>query len=554
MPHLNEEDEHMTGTSAGALTRRTLLAGTVATSAVGMAACRSDKNGPGTPNGKGGTESAAAQPPAHVPFEGVTPDLPGTADGVIPGFFSYPDPPIERGGYPLSGIEPFSALMQGTAPNVAPGENKNYKQFNDQLGTESHLVYGAYGSDYTTKLQTTIAGGDIPDFAMVLPVAEFPTMLDRTFSDLTDVLAGDNINKYPALANIPTSAWQQVASVNGRIFGVPQPRPPAGVVMNARGDLLAERGVTGPVELSDGQDLIELMEAVTDHSKGQFAFGANVVGWLLFIIQQMVGTPNNWAIRDGKFVHEYETEEMRQAISITTDLIKRGVAHPNSFSDPGQNRTWFEGGVTSLYIQGFTGWGGMVRTNPEWNLMNIELPKWDGGGMAPIRKTPPGYAAFVAIKKSDDDRLDQLLRVADYIASPFGTKEYLEVNYGVEGYSYEMADGAPTAIPDSPPKPGITYLGGNSGAVLFGEDQDIVTAQHDYLSRAIPNGADDASLGLYSEAATSAAASFTGPMNDTLREVIQERKTLDDWDEAVERWRKQVGDTMRAEYEAAAQE
>ena len=49
------------------------------------------------------------------------------------------------------------------------------------------------------------------------------------------------------------------------------------------------------------------------------------------------------------------------------------------------------------------------------------------------------------LSKNSPDRIKQLLKVINYVAAPFGTKEYLVANYGVQGQDYQLDEnGNPT--------------------------------------------------------------------------------------------------------------
>src|SRR5699024_6342476 len=186
------------------------------------------------------------------PFADTNPDKPGTAEGVSPVFYNFPNPPVDREGYPLPEGEPFTALMQALPPDVPPDENKNYQRLYTEFGRKFDIVYGTY-VDYREKFQVTMASGDLPAMMMMMTVPQMPKMLDKTFADLSDHLGGDNIKDYPGLANIPTPTWK-IPTLNGRIWGIAQPRPPAGIVITSRGDVMAERGIDDPnLKLADGK-------------------------------------------------------------------------------------------------------------------------------------------------------------------------------------------------------------------------------------------------------------------------------------------------------------
>lgn len=319
---------------------------------------------------------------------------------------------------------------------------------------------------------------------------------------------------------------------------------------------MASLGANDPnVKLRDGKDFTDLLAQLTNKNKNQFAMGADPNSWLLTILLTMLGAPNGWKVESGKFISQYETEEYATALDEAGKIIRAGHLHPNSFSDPASNAVWFKAGTTAMFYQSFVGWNEFARLFPDWQIGNIELPHWDGSGPAPIRKSLAGYSSYTAIKKSDAARVDQLLRVCDHIASPFGTQEFLDVCYGVRGYTYNLnARHNPVAIPNSPGiVAGITYAGANSGAVLFGQgNKAAIDAQHDYLTRVLPTGVDDASWSLHSETAVTKGASSDKQRLDLQREIMQGAKPVSAWKDFVTRWKSDVGSRIAGEYEDAA--
>lgn len=54
----------------------------------------------------------------------------------------------------------------------------------------------------------------------------------------------------------------------------------------------------------------------------------------------------------------------------------------------------------------------------------------------------PSYG-FAAVGQQAQGRIETMLRIADYLAAPFGSAEYLTVRYGRTGSDYELEDGSP---------------------------------------------------------------------------------------------------------------
>src|SRR5699024_3371810 len=114
------------------ISRRALLGGAAGMAGLaGLAACGSGGSGG---SGGGVNEAGTALTPTFVAFADTNPDKPGTAEGVSPVFYNFPNPPVDREGYPLPEGEPFTALMQALPPDVPPDENKNYQRLYTEFG------------------------------------------------------------------------------------------------------------------------------------------------------------------------------------------------------------------------------------------------------------------------------------------------------------------------------------------------------------------------------------------------------------------------------------
>ncbi|HLT60998.1 MAG TPA: extracellular solute-binding protein, partial [Microlunatus sp.] len=306
-----------------------------------------------------------------------------------------------------------------------------------------------------------------------------------------------------------------------------------------------------PPELRDGKDFLDLCAQVTDAKRARFALGADVTSWILPAMLEMHEAPNGWALEGDTLVHAYETEQMKAALDQTARLLKLGYLHPDSPSAGNENYTWWQSGRTSMYLQSFAGWATYGRVNPDWRLGVIKLPKWEGDGPAPKHLSVAGYTAWVAIKKAEEDRVREVLRFADFVASPFGTSAELLINYGVEGTHFTLkgTDPVPTEQAKVDKPTGLDYFGGQASSVLYLPDaRDLVQQQYDYLAEVLPTGVQNPTEGLHSETSSTTGSSATRPMADLQTQIILGRKPLSDWDEAVDRWRQEAGDQQRQEY------
>lgn len=537
--------------STRSLTRRGLLAGGAAT-ALALAGCSSGGNT--TSGGNNGAAAGPATLPDHIPFTGTTPEFPAGPDGIPAGYSSLPADLVSTGRTPLPETAALTALIQGNPPAAGMGKgNSYYELIRGDIGADLKFSTAPW-AQYTDKLQVTIASSDLPEVVQIVEVPQLATLLEKEFVELSEYLGGDKVAGYPSLAAVSPSVWK-TCTLNGGLWGVTLARPsPSGITMLTRGDLMAKYGLDPAPELADGEDFLALLDELTDADKGHFAIGSDPQNWLMPILAEMYGAPNGWRKQGDTLVHAWETEEFTAALEQATKIWQAGYLHPNSFSDPGSNKVWWDAGTTTIYIDGVPGWGSHTRANPEYNVQGLVTPKWDGGGNAVKHLAAGGYPAYAAIsKQASPDRVREILRMMDYVASPFGTTEWMHVNYGVEGKHYTMEDGQPvkTDLGDQEFF-SLGYLGGQVSAQLFiPGDRDTVQRQHEYLTAVLPGGEADASDGLYSETAGGRGATENRKALDTHREVMRGNKSVADWTAAVDRWRTSVGDKIRDEYLAA---
>ena len=112
--------------------------------------------------------------------------------------------------------------------------------------------------DYSQKFATAVAGDTLGDLFMIGAISQKPQMLAAKAVDLTPHLAGDKINKYPFLANLPETSWN-AAIFDGKIYGVPIPRGAiSSEVLYARKDILDAQGL--PAEVKSADDFVQLCE------------------------------------------------------------------------------------------------------------------------------------------------------------------------------------------------------------------------------------------------------------------------------------------------------
>lgn len=516
------------------LTRRGFLAGAVAGTA--LAGC----------SGKHAAHNSAAQNaktklPDYIPYNAIRPDLPGNAAGAMPGYFSYPRNPRRAiTAKPAAGMGSLSLLTNTfTPPPTAMAGNTFWQEINKRIGATFGLSLTPADS-WSTKSATVIASGNVPDVMMFsINTQHEPQILSTLFTDLSDYLAGDAVKDYPFLANMPTRSWVYTVA-NGGIFGVPQPRAVSGHATFYRTDLV-DNPNPGTYD-----EFVEMMRAATNPKKNRWAF-ANA-GAMLMLVQEMLGVPNGWAIKNGEFTSAITDERTKQALGNVRSMVKEGLFFPDAFSTSYTGyRELFLQGRTALLNDGYAAWD-LLANQVEDKVGALVEPKHDGGGDAP-KYAGASVQATVSIKKGlGAAKTKQILGVLNWLAAPIGTEEFLFRKFGIEGHDFTWQNGVPTFTQTgmNETQMALQYVT-DAPTILGPAPKKRVIAQHDWHVRVTKSVVYDPSAGLFSDTQANNGPKLALNISNVQLDIMKGQKPLSAWDDAVRQWRSGGGDAMARE-------
>lgn len=546
----------MNQSPTGTISRRTLIGG----AAFGLVAAGSVGGLTGCSTGGSAStiSDKVAALPTYVPItKGPKPDLPGN-ENVQPVYYSYPSDSelfTSVTGKVADGVTTTGFVVTYAAP--PPAKNSFLDYIGELTNTEYDLTF-VPGDSFDTKFATMTAGNDIPDIVEFLTFAmppRFPQLLEAKFADLSEYLSGDAVKEYPNLANIPTPSWRS-ARINGKIWGVPEHRPPFGSVMICRPDLIEELTGSAP-EPKDKDDFLELCKAVTDPKAGRYAIagggGSSGVDWSYDFIGATFGVPNQWHMSEGgKLTHKNETEAWLEMLDYIKKLWNVGAFHPDTPSlESAKAKTYINNGTVLMHLDGISA------------LLDITMPKdIVTGGIVPFGADGGKGAnyqgsssfSFAALKKTSPERIQAQLRLLDYLSAPFGSKEAFTLTHG---------------------KKGVHYTGPSNDAVLTSAGEQMINASSLYRLGAGPQvlntavrideqlrqshkwqvATQDMLLknpvdGYYSPSASS-TQSASQAFNSVCNDYVLGRTNLAKVKAGVKTWTAAAGDKMRKEYAEA---
>ncbi|MFJ9712335.1 extracellular solute-binding protein [Streptomyces sp. NPDC101234] len=539
--------------------RRSFLASTaVATAAVAggmplLAACG------GSDSGSGGGSSSGKDTkkllPSYVANNVVTPDIP-SKNGSSIGFTGKLDLATLKTSVPKKlgkgGKVTIMAPFWGSPPKQ---DNAYYTAMNSMIGVDVEWQ-NQDGNTYDQKLGAVLASSDVPD-VVVVPNwnmgGKIPTAIISKFADLGPYLSGDKVKDYPNLAAIPTDAWRRCI-FGGKLRGLPMPSSyVTNIVPFYRKDIFDKKGYQVP---RSADEFLALAKEITNAKAKRWAcMDMKWTAWQMFSVLSGSEKPLGWNLVDGKLINRIETQEYLEALEWTRKLFAAGVVHPDAMlgknaPDAGPK---FAAGEFLIYPNDISQWWSrtaeQATQNPDYKIWGMDVYAHDGGNPQVWAEQPAGIFAFVN-KKASESVIHDVLAVANTTAAPYGTKEYMATNYGVEGTHYTVKNGVPTKTTQGNNEVINAYVmvASPASTIAHPDFPEVAKAQVEWQQR----------MGSFTKKSSFFGQMITEPSRyanlmdnfETLEDdITRGRKKISDMQQAVADWKSKGGDKVRDWYQ-----
>ncbi len=499
-----------------------------------------------TPAPQGPATSDTTLLPSYKPISYVEPDFP-SVNGTLPGYTSRPELVQAYPAPPGTGI-----TITAAAPTWSPIPDTKGKYFtavSDAIGNQIDFNLLS-GNDIWDIAQTRLADANsLPDW-FALPTwtvsgnAKFGSEIaPAVFEDLTPHLSGDKVLEYPHLANLPTEAWLN-STWQDKIYAIPMPGGALDMTYFYRKDLLAEKGIT-EVAPKNSDDLYALLKEVNDPGAGKYA---TLNPWTA-LTNVAFGVQSGWTVVDGNIVHRMETDNYYDCLEFVAKLYKENLVHPD---DSAGRQTFLDGNVY-FNGDGLGGWREMVASQVGVNdsfAMDAVVP-FDYKGGTPVywRSAPASFWSFIK-KGIGEEKIKAILTSADFLAAPYGTREFDLVANGVEGVHYDLGSAQEpikTALGNSEVVPSFMFLASPPGVAADFQFPGYVEAYSKYSQAAGAYVQSSPFLGL-NIVVPEQYRDIEAGISDMETEVQRGRASLDAMRSRVEDWRKAGGDALRDFY------
>ena len=355
------------------------------------------------------------------------------------------------------------------------------------------------------------------------------------------------------LATFPTEAWQN-AVWGGRLAAVPYPTDgPFPWALFYRKDLIDKLGVAPPKTIDE---LYEFGKKMTKTDKGVWAFGD--IFHMVQMYLQVSGRADGLAQEAGRRARAQVRDAGVQAgARVHAAPPREGLVHPDIMASKGaDSKTLFNGGKMLMMQDGMGAWRGtqgeQVKVTPDFNIQPVPIFSAAGGDPLAWTEDEPIFYTFVK-KGLGKERVEEMLRVLNWCAAPFGTEEDQLREYGVEGKHFTRgADDSPVQTELGRKEIGNQYyfLGGRVPAVVGTADARTTSRICSRTPRDLQVSGNGPVRGLKLEFPPVYSKTIQ-TTEDKITDVVRGRRPVSDLDPIVKEWRTAGGDEGRAFFEKA---
>jgi putative aldouronate transport system substrate-binding protein len=462
---------------------------------------------------------------------------------------------------------------------TAPDPKGEVHQAVEKLVGKKLQITWVPNAEYNDKTNVMLASNSIPD-VVVIQDNKSPSFVQAAkagaFWDLTDKL-----DKYPNLKPKSQQAWVN-SKTDGRNYGIYRVRPLLRSAVILRKDWLEKLGLEPP---KTTDDLYEVAKAFTekdpDGNGKKDTYGLILPKWPAPVfsasspynaIDVWFGTPNNFGMRDGKLVPEFDVPEFWEAQRYIKRFIDEGLVNPDwATLDTGKWNDPFLQGKGGIIIDVNVRAGELFdkfreidpETYHEKVAMVGNLSRPDGKKFSlPFT----GYNGIVAISKQriqTEEQLDDVLQVLDKLASKEGS---ILLNNGIEGRNFKVEDGYAVKINEDDPAVkvinndvlfGFIQLGTTSSVGIAGDayewmrpseaEREWLKQRDELMELDLQTAVHDPTLPVISQTAVEKGATINPIPTDARIKYLAGDLTEDQFKAEIKRWYDSGGTQIIAE-------
>ncbi|MDO5663282.1 MAG: sugar ABC transporter substrate-binding protein, partial [Brachybacterium sp.] len=264
------------------------------------------------------------------------------------------------------------------------------------------------------------------------------------------------------------------------------------------------------------------------------------------------GCPNGYRVNEDRtLTAAIQTDEYTEALEYAREVYAAGVFYPDV--NLAETTQYFANGTLGALVSVGPRGATEYRQHNADLLPDIMVPFAAVDDRLPTYNMGYGTVGFTPFSKTDDEgRIRELLDVVNWLSAPFGTTEFMQKNWGTEGEDYELQDGnyvltdsGQTNVPGL--QSALTIMTSGEG-VIYNPNPSDSEYVYEKEKELLELHQHNPTRGLYSDTQSSRGAELNERINDLRMDVIQGRRSMDDWHAGVRDWEERGGLEMLEEY------
>ncbi len=375
---------------------------------------------------------------------------------------------------------------------------------------------------------------------------------------------GPYFQEFPNLSKMNETIAQNTA-IDGKNYGVPRQNPLSRQGIIIRQDWLENVGLNQPTTLDELYQVLKAFkENDPDQNQKHDTFGisdrSDLKYGLFKTIASYHGTPNDWGVKDGQLVPEFMFDEYIDTMKYVKRLYDEKLMN-DDFAVTSKQQQWdfFTTGQSGVYIGNMDDSANLnnallkIEPNAKIDLIN----RINGPDGKPHVWSQAGHNGVYVIPKSEvktEEELRRILAFFDKLAEP---DVFRFTHLGIEDVHYKVIDGQffeliaeADTVRDVDVRPLASLQ-----ALL---PEALKPANDPLREKNIKLNEDNVNFIVPSPVEALESATFSERGNE-LRKIIDDATVkfilgqIDEngFQQEVEKWRKQGGDQVTAEYNAA---
>jgi putative aldouronate transport system substrate-binding protein len=349
---------------------------------------------------------------------------------------------------------PFRIKMMSQFESAEPptADNPVVKYIEQQTNTKLDITW-VLNSNYTDKLNVTMASGDLPQAMLVVNPQDTVIVSAAQSGFFWDV--EPYLKDYPNLSKLDKDTLNNTR-INGKIYGLYRGRYPERVIMYYRKDWLDNAGIKEPPKTVD--DYYQVLKAFTlndpDKNGKQDTWGITEnkdLGTYTFPL--LFGAPNGWGYINNQVIPDFMTKEYMDYLKFMKKLYDEKILNQDFATVPGAkvSEDWTNGkiGIRGNIVEAYRGetFVGLGKTLPGADVHIIPALVSTTGQKRVAKGS--GYLGMYMFPKSSVKTEADLKKILSFFDKMVDDKMVKTVMLGIDGVHYKEENGVQKILDDT---------------------------------------------------------------------------------------------------------